>query len=84
MRVMRRWTRLPREAVAASSLTVFKTRLDGVLSNLVLWKVCLPMAGGMEINLYGPFQPKPFYDSMIHWVLSASALGFQLSCQQYM
>jgi len=33
--VMRHWNRLPREAVAAPSLEVFKARLDGALSNLV-------------------------------------------------
>jgi len=30
---------LPREAVAAPSLGVFKPRLDGALSNLIQWKV---------------------------------------------
>ena len=40
--VVRHWHRLPREAVAAPSLEVFKTRLDGALGNLV----SLPMAGG--------------------------------------
>jgi len=35
MRVVRPWHRLPREAVAAPSLAVFKARLDGALSNLV-------------------------------------------------
>jgi len=35
MRVVRHWNRLPREAVAAPSLKVFKPRLDGALSNLV-------------------------------------------------
>ncbi|KFW64427.1 hypothetical protein AS28_10101, partial [Pygoscelis adeliae] len=35
MRVVRHWKRLPREAVDASSLEVFKARLDGALSNLV-------------------------------------------------
>jgi len=34
MRVVRHWDRLPREAVAAPSLEVFKARLDGALSNL--------------------------------------------------
>ncbi|PKU48247.1 hypothetical protein llap_1441 [Limosa lapponica baueri] len=34
MRVVRHWNRLPREAVAAPSLEMFKTRLDGALSNL--------------------------------------------------
>ncbi|KFR11812.1 hypothetical protein N306_09424, partial [Opisthocomus hoazin] len=35
MRVVTHWHRLPREAVAAPSLAVFKARLDGALSNLV-------------------------------------------------
>ncbi|KFV47687.1 hypothetical protein N341_07386, partial [Tyto alba] len=34
-RVVRHWNRLPREAVAAPSLELFKVRLDGALSNLV-------------------------------------------------
>jgi len=32
--------------VAASFLAVFKAKLDGTLSNLIQWKVSLPMAGG--------------------------------------
>ncbi|KFR04346.1 hypothetical protein N306_13830, partial [Opisthocomus hoazin] len=35
MRVVKHWNRLPREAVNAPSLEVFKARLDGALSNLV-------------------------------------------------
>jgi len=35
LRVVRRWTRLPREAVAAPSLEVFEAELDGALSNLI-------------------------------------------------
>jgi len=35
MRVVRHWSRLPREAGGAPSLEVFKARLDGALSNLV-------------------------------------------------
>ncbi|KFQ92377.1 hypothetical protein Y956_08303, partial [Nipponia nippon] len=35
LRVVRHWTRLPREAVDARSLEVFKARADGALSNLV-------------------------------------------------
>ncbi|KFR13880.1 hypothetical protein N306_00429, partial [Opisthocomus hoazin] len=35
MRVVRHWHRVPREAVDAPSLEVFKARLDGALSNLV-------------------------------------------------
>ena len=39
---------MPREAVDAPSLEVFKARLDGALSNLVWWKLSLLMAGGLE------------------------------------
>ncbi|KFQ86767.1 hypothetical protein N337_00884, partial [Phoenicopterus ruber ruber] len=35
LRVVRHWNRLPRAAVDAPSLEVFKARLDGALSNLV-------------------------------------------------
>jgi len=48
MRVVRRWHRLPRETVDASSLEVFKARLDGALSNLVWWKMSL--AHGREVG----------------------------------
>ncbi|KGL90219.1 hypothetical protein N301_00170, partial [Charadrius vociferus] len=35
LRVVRHWHRLPREAVEAPSLEVFKARLDVALGNLV-------------------------------------------------
>ncbi|KFO69564.1 hypothetical protein N303_08972, partial [Cuculus canorus] len=35
MRVVRHWNRLPKEAVDALSLEVFKARLDGVFGSLV-------------------------------------------------
>jgi len=35
--------------VDAPSLEVFKARLDGALSNLVYWKVLLPMAEALEL-----------------------------------
>jgi len=47
-RVVKHWPRLPREAVAAPSLAVFKARLDGALNNLGWWKMSLLMAGGLE------------------------------------
>ena len=49
-RVVRHWHRLPREAVDAPSLEVFKARLDGALGNLVWWEVSLPMAVGVELD----------------------------------
>jgi len=50
MRVVKHWNRLPREAVAAPSLAVFKARLDEALSNLVWWNMSLLMAGGLELD----------------------------------
>jgi len=35
MRVVRRWNKLPREVIAASSLDLFKATLCGALRNLV-------------------------------------------------
>ncbi|KFO72745.1 hypothetical protein N303_04503, partial [Cuculus canorus] len=35
MRVVRHWHRLPREAVDALSLEMFKARLDGALGSLI-------------------------------------------------
>jgi len=52
MRVVKHWTRLPREAVAAPSLQVSKARLDGALSNLVWWKVSLLMAGAWNQMIF--------------------------------
>jgi len=46
--VVRPRQRLPREAVDAPSLEVFKARLDGAFSNLVWREVPLPMAGGWK------------------------------------
>ena len=51
------------------SLEVFKARLDGALSNLVQREVSLPIAGELEQDDFkDPFQPKPFYDSIIIWI----------------
>ena len=44
VRMVRHWHRLPREAVAAPSLEVFKARLDGALTILVVEDV--PAHGG--------------------------------------
>lgn len=60
-RVVRPWHRLPREPAAATSLDVFKANLYGAWSNLVYWKMSLPMTGMLDyVTFKGPFQPKPF------------------------
>ena len=57
---------MPKEVVDAPSLEAFKARLDVALSSLVWWLVTLHIAGGLEQDGHcGPFQPRPFYDSMI-------------------
>ena len=45
MRVMRRWHRLPRDAVDAPSMEVLKARLDGDLGSLICCVAALPMSG---------------------------------------
>jgi len=60
------WNRLPRDVVNAPSLETFKARLDRTLSNLIWLMMSLLIAGGLDkITFKSPFQPKPFYDSMI-------------------
>ena len=59
-RVARHWHGLPREATDAPSLVAFKVRLDGALGSLVYWVATIPMAD----DLFVPFQPMPFCDSM--------------------
>ena len=44
VRVLRRWHRLPTEAVVAPSLAVLQARLEAPLGNLTSWKLSLPMA----------------------------------------
>ena len=47
-------------------LEAFKARLDVALGSLVWWLVNLHTAGGLKhYDHCGPFQPRPFYDSMI-------------------
>jgi len=50
MRVLKNWHRLPREVVYAPSLEMFKSGLDGALSNLVWWKMSLLIVGGLELH----------------------------------
>ena len=58
---------LPKEAVDAPSLEAFKARLDVALGSLVWWLATLHIAGGLKLDDHcGPFQPRPFNDSLIH------------------
>ena len=50
----------------APSLEAFKARLDVALGSLVWWLVSLHIAGELKPDEHcGPFQPRPFYVSMI-------------------
>jgi len=49
-KVVRNRNKVPRKAVDAASLVVFKARLDGALSYVVQSKVSLLMAGGLELD----------------------------------
>ena len=51
----------------APSLEAFKARLDVALGSLIWWVVTLHIAEGLELDEHcGPFQPRPFCDSMIN------------------
>jgi len=64
--VATQWNRLPKEAVDAPSLEAFKARLDVALGSLVWWLATLPVAEGLKLDDHcGPFQPRPFYDSVV-------------------
>lgn len=41
---------LPREVVCAIRCKYFQGRLDGSLSNVVSWKMSLPVAGDLELD----------------------------------
>ena len=65
-RVGMHWNRLPKEHVDAPSLEELKARLDVALGRLVWWLATLHIAGGLKLDDHcGPFQPRPFYDSMV-------------------
>ena len=64
-KAVKHWNRLPKETVDAPSLEAFKVRLDVALGSLVWWLETLHIAVGLKLHDHcGPFQPRPFYDSM--------------------
>jgi len=74
-RVVTHWNRLSKEAVDAPSLEAFKARLDVALGSLVWWLATLHIAGGLKLDDHcGPFQPRPFCDSMICLILMLAGI----------
>ena len=62
-RVVMHWNRLPKEVVDALSLEAFKARLDGQPGLVVGGPA---HSRGLKLHdRCGPFQPRPFYGSMI-------------------
>ena len=63
----------------APSLEAFKARLDVALGSLVCWLATLHIAGGLKLRDHcGPFQPSPFYDSMIMQTCLKSTTAYKL------
>jgi len=57
-RVARHRDKLPREAVDAPSLEVFKAKLDGDLGSLSWWRAAVPMDGsGNWMGFKSPSNP---------------------------
>ena len=80
-RVVTHWNRLPKEAVDAPFLKAFKARLDVALGSLVWWLATLHRAGGLKLDDHcGPFQHRPFYDSVIHFRFIQYVLCETMSC----
>lgn len=50
MRMVRHCKRLPRDIVDALSLVLLKVKLNQALSNLIYWKMSMPMAGRLELD----------------------------------
>ena len=68
--MMTHWNRLLKEVVDVPSLEALKTRLDAALGSLVWWLATLHIVGALKLDdRCGPFQPSPFYDSMIQCLL---------------
>jgi len=60
------WNRLPKLVVDAPSQEAFKARLDVALGSLDWWLATLHIAGGLKLDdQCGPFQPRPFCNSLI-------------------
>ena len=73
---------MPKEVADAPSLEAFKARLDVALGSLVWWLATLHIAGGLKLDDHcGPFQPRPFYDSMSsHYIYPVSYKTSTIVC----
>ena len=69
-RVMTHGNRLPKEIMDAPSVEAFKARLDVALGSLVWCLATLHIAWGLKLDDHcGPFQPRPFCDSIIFLII---------------
>ena len=63
------------------------SRLDVALGSLVWWLATLHIAGGLKLDDHcGPFQPRPFYDSMLLcvYIFSISLFVSSFLCLQHL
>ena len=66
---MAHWNKLSKEVMDAPSVEAFKARLDVALGSLIWWLAMLHTAGGLKLNdCCGPFQPRPFYHTILLWI----------------
>ena len=81
--VVRYCSRLSREVVDAPCLEVFKARLDGALGSLTQYLIrsWLVEIGSrcLEFDIWGPFQPKPFFDENKVWKGASVLPGMQIN-----
>ena len=67
----------------APSLDALKARLDVALGSLIWWLATRHIAGGLKLNDHcGPFQPRPFSDSVVLWcwILCLSVRKMGMEC----
>ena len=74
--MMGHWQRLPREAVDAPSLEVFKTRLDRGLGSLIWWVATSPWQGVWNYMIFKN-PPGPSHSVMLGFCTIKPRLAFR-------
>jgi len=68
-------TGCPEKLWMSQFLEVLKVKLDGAMGSLTYWSATLPMTGGLEVDeLLGPFQLKPFCDSICIYYINSTQI----------